>query len=230
MARPVLFQGIVTLVLLGILLVMVAGTGAMAIKIFYLDKNKSTQPPPPPPPVNPFENKVGGPVVAGNISITPPVVYLIDVGSSMSSSYDIAVLLARVSVKSLKEDQRFGLILCGEGKDMILPGGLNAGGPKGSDTITEFVKRASGLGMGASNLTRAFNLAIGLQPQTLVIFCHKPLDDALAAKAKSAGVKVVLLTIDGDELEPDFKKFASQAGGEYRLLSSSQLQSTLPTD
>lgn len=243
MARPVMFQGIVMLVMLGVLIVMIGGTVVMAVKILsrYTTVPPQSSPAPqkvvspkPATPVKQLKIVSRGPVVAGDVSFVPPVVYCIDIGSTMSETYDFAVMLARASVKSLQESQRFNLFLCGDRQETLLTQGLIPGGQQGVAKISEFMTRVSGqrlgFGAGSSNLTRAYNRAIGLHPKTIVFFCHKPLDVTLAAKAKSAGIKIVLVTIDGAELEHEFKRFATQAGGEYRLLSNNQLQGMLPVD
>jgi len=65
------------------------------------------------PPVgsDPFKTIVRGPAIAGDVSLVPPVLYIIDGGESMREVFDSAVAITSVSMSTLRPVDRFAVII-----------------------------------------------------------------------------------------------------------------------
>ena len=231
MARPVMIQGVVTIVLLGLLAVMLV-VGVFLVVHLVGDSNGDQAPPPPPPAINAFGWSVPS-TVAGDIKIETPVVYVVDGGSSMGRMLDFALRMTRASVRSLKGDQKFNVVISMEEGDRVLsPEGVG-GGLAGDKKASEFIEQAvdAGAGYGASDLARAMDAAIEKKPRTVVLFISKkqvPDGAALAEKLKAAGVKVVALSLNSDPSSiQSAAKLAETTGGVGRSYLADELHGAL---
>jgi DNA-directed RNA polymerase subunit RPC12/RpoP len=173
---------------------------------------------------NPFV-AADSPVVAGDVQVSAPVAYVIDSGPSMASVFDLAALMTRVSVRSLKDGQ-FSLIVAGEKEDATL-GSPQPGGDTGADAVNNFtrVRRA---GSGRPDLARAFAAARAAAPKTIVLFYgNKNVSDLLPAaqQVQQAGMKLVVLCLDpGEDAVASGNKLAQAAGGVFRSYRPSELR------
>jgi hypothetical protein len=134
MANPVRMQGIATLLMLLVLLIMVAASIYLATQLFkknddetggsYIDEdgkvvetlaiNEEIVKP------NPFLSGKNG-SVAGE-SVAGPVLYVIDAGSQMGELYAWGHTVARASIRTLPSDSQFGVIAACD-PDPVLIGG-----------------------------------------------------------------------------------------------------------
>ncbi|HOF17487.1 MAG TPA: hypothetical protein PK082_01155 [Phycisphaerae bacterium] len=236
MARPVFIQGVVTMVLLGLLILMLAAGVYLAILLLGEKKDGGEGIPPISPtpvsqPANPFQAASPG-TVAGNVSVSAPVVYLIDGGSSMKSGYDYAAHFTRTSILSLKAEQKFNILVSLEEGDVALSEEFQEGGEEGAKKAKDFLYKVqdSGAGIGASDIPRAMDAALAKKPGTIVLFLRKVLNDppALAAKLQAAKVRIVILSLDSDsQAIGSAEALAKGAGGVSRTYTFSQLQDWL---
>jgi len=236
MARPVMIQGVVTIVLLGLLAVMLV-VGMFLVVHLLGDSNGDQPPPPPPPAINTFGWSVPS-TVAGDIKIEAPVVYVIDGGSSMGRMLDFALRMTRASVRSLKGDQKFNIVISMEEKDRILSPEDVGGGLAGDKKASEFIEQVvdAGAGYGASDLARAMDAATEKKPRTVVLFVSmKQVPDGqgpdglgMAEKLKAAGVKVVALSLNSDPSSIESAaKLADTTGGVARSYLAGELHDAL---
>jgi len=235
LARPVMIQGVVSIVLTGLLVVVMGG---MALLIaFPRSQPAPTQPDkipppatpsvPPAPQVGPFTVGPEGPTVAGDVRIETPVIYCLDAGGGMRNVFDFAVWMTRASLKSLRKDDRFSVMACMEDEDKLMPGHWRDADQAGRSAAKRFLEPIERLG--ATDLDRALRAAVALKPKTIVLFTNKPVDaDRLAKTADAGGVRIVAISLDGDsETDASLARLAKAAGGEFRTFSFSRLQRDL---
>jgi hypothetical protein len=231
MAKPVKVQGIVTLILFGLIAAMLGGAILVTVKVIHKtttehaatpgggSSHEQTAGPAPEAPVA----GISGPSVAEAIKISPPVVYVIDGGSGMADTYDAAFTLTRNSIKTLAPEQKFSVVVAGESEDAKM-GDWIGGGAGGAASAKKFLA-AIAAGHGASNLGRAIDAALAMKPSTIVIFCRKAIPDDAAAKAKAGGAKIVGVAMDaGTEAVESLTEAAKQTGGEVKALSGGDVR------
>jgi hypothetical protein len=234
MAKPVKIQGIVTLILFGLMAAMLAG--AVVVAAMVVGKHakgggstvggggpEAATGQVPSGEHGPAPAAIGGLSVLGEIKIAPPVVYVIDGGASMSDTYDAAFALTRGSIKTLASDQKFSVVVAGESQDGQM-GDFVGGGPAGVGAAKKFFEEVRA-GYGASNLARAIDAALALKPATIIIFCRKPVPGEAGEKAKAGGAKVVGIAMDaGSDCLDSLAEIARQTGGQAKALSKGDLR------
>jgi hypothetical protein len=222
LARPVMIQGILSIVFLAAFVVMAAAVAFVLYK--QLTKPPEIPPTPPPPASNPFEGaRVGAAAIIG-IEVTPPLLYLVDGGGSMSDSISYAQKMVRMSLRTIKEGQVNVLVLTDEGVKRANEGFMPAVGAE------EKVKAlfAETHGRGATNLEAGVMEALAAKPATLVVMAAKGLgDDAIAAivaKAKESKTVVhCIVLMEGADIAEAMKKLATQTGGRCKAFSVAEL-------
>ncbi len=238
-ATPVKLQGIATIVMLILLLAMIAAGVYMFIA--YMNRDEDKKKPAKTAesyeliedggdvevvaPSNPFEVRADAGDVAG-IKLDSPVVYIIDGGSSMREMFDYAIGITRASIRSLRGDQKFTLMVPIGEKCNVLPGGNQPGGKAGDKAAMDFLVELPGP-IGATDLEGVIKTAISQKPGVIVLIGRKPLDNAksLAEQAKAAGVRVVAISLDADsEVDESFAELASGSSGDSVKFSFSDLQ------
>lgn len=216
MARPVKIQGVITIILLVLLAMMVAGGVVVTLK--YVETDPSNEDiPDDTTPVNPLAVSKTGPAIADVKILAAPVVYCLDGGSSMRDAFDGARVMTANSVESLGEKMRFTVILCGETEDRFLSADYSDGGPKGKAASLAFLRET--VPSGATDVPRALKAALGRKPKTIVLVARKVVDDAreVAMDAKKQGVVIHTIAVDGDaEVNASMKRLAEMTGGEGR--------------
>ncbi len=219
MARPVKIQGIITIIMLALLVLMVGG--GIAMLVAYLPNGKKVDvPPPPDQQVNIDETPQDGPGIV-DIKIAAPVIYVLDGGSSMRSTFDGARLMVLKSVGSLG-DGKFNVVVAGESQDKFIAPDMSAGGKAGALKFTPILQEV--IPTGAADIIRALKAAIDKKPKTIVLFTRKPLYDfeSLAGQAKAQGTVIHTMVLDGDaEVNELMKKLAEATGGKTRTFSAS---------
>ena len=216
LAKPVLVQGIAALVLMGIMVVVVAG----AVVLFSKVKDPQPNAPAPTDAENPFA--VSGRNVAG-IEIAPPVVYVVDVSSGMAALYDAAGAIVRHSIRSLEGGDKFNVLLVREqGAEKLSDGMLPAG--EGSDAkVREFLE--SRAAMGATELDPAVGQAVALSPGTVVIIAAKgPTDPTkLARQAGDAGCTIHCLRLGAEAAPETMAALSSATGGKCKAMWTDEI-------
>jgi hypothetical protein len=224
MARPVKIQGIITMVLLVLLALMVAG--GVTVALLYLRGPDYTPQPVPDDTLPPDLLAVSrrGPAVADIKLPEGPVLYVLDGGSSMRDAFDPAVVMTENSILSVTEKGTFTVLLCRETEDEFLSEDFQPGGEKGQAAARERLRNIAP--SGATDLPRALKAALERKPKTLVLFARKPVDDCLdlAKQAHEQGVTIHAVVIDGDpEVNQSVKAIADATGGTARFVTSAEL-------
>ena len=215
-AAPVKVQGIVAMVLSGLLVVMLSGMIYIAV-IF-------TQPPivetrPDDYNQTAFTQK-DVPSIAGKIEITAPVIYCIDTSKPMAEVFDAAEQIVLVSIKSLKGGQ-FNVILIGEDDDKIMSPKPIASDPAGLTKAKEFIEIEL---CGEGDQVRALQAALAMDPKSVVILAKDNVRGLkgkveAAFKTKSVPLHAVILGSKSRGLED----LAKATGGKSRAFTLSDL-------
>jgi hypothetical protein len=164
---------------------------------------------------NPF---VKGPAcsVAGDVTFETPVVYCVEGGGSMRSFYNDAVTMLLVSTESLSSADRCDLVVAvddgvetfsGDGKSLVA----------GARGITP---------TGGSPMDDAFAQAVAMNPKTVVVLTRKGLIPSSTEVATEAGVKVIVVVLDGiPAVDEEMEALTQATGGAFRSYTPSQLGS-----
>lgn len=239
MADPVFLQGMVSLVLIGVLVVVGTASVYLGVRVFSspseTDDNAAylpgQEPEKPEELPNPFLVGEGGPKVCGTVAIHPPVGYLIDGGEAMGDLYLYARDALRASVLSLGSNNSFFVIVAGETQTLHVGKKAFRGGAAGEKILRSLLysnydedseKALVEIG-GVSDLPAAVKKALSLKPRTLVMFVRNteiPDPAGLGKALADARVRLVL-TAFGYEYEKqkeDYEAMVRAAGGESRLI------------
>lgn len=223
-ARPIFVQGVVTMVMISLLVLMVVISIAWSIYYFRT-------------PTGPGGGGGGaGPTTTGStgggesfgerksalagMKVQSPVVYVLDAGSGMRDFLDPANMLIQHSVRSLGDAGRFNLLVPTETGLKSLSTGWVAGGEGGVRQVREFLTMQAA---GVTDLQAATVQGLGQLPKTLVLLAAKRVEDAPAVleKAKAAGAAITSVGFGGaSELAMEQQRLAEQTGGRSRQLRS----------
>lgn len=248
MADPVRIQSYVAVTLIALLIVaMIVGVVFVVIHLRG-GKTESVQTPNEllqvAAPVNPLKPTIEGASVAGDVKIAAPVVYVIDCGDSMNQMIDYSAKIVSVSVDSLKDDQKFTVIMAlpetnssrETAETVKLPAGAvmlkNAmvnGGEAGEKEALKFMMDLEETRVGGKvDVTPAIKAALALNPKTVVVFTNKTIDgaDALTEAAHKAGASLATMAMGADDdVKVSLKKLADSTEGQSRAYTAGMLQS-----
>jgi DNA-directed RNA polymerase subunit RPC12/RpoP len=233
LATPVKVQGIVTLVLLGVLLAMIAVTVTYLMVHFGGNEVENGEEPVTPggftegPIVNPYEPAKGmaGPWVAGNVPIRTPVIYVVDGGGSMGNYFDSAGLITRMSIRRLGESDTFNVLVSqdasggGGTKPVVMMDDRWRMGAH-ERVAKVFLEKCNPRGL--TDVPGALKAALALGPKTIVLFCAKGLGEsqaaamAVATEAKDKGVAIMTIALGGGQVKEDMAALAKESGGHTR--------------
>ena len=228
-ASPVRAQGILTIVLLSALLLMVAGGAWMVWG--YGKAGKDTTGPPSTLPAaapNPFVAGTSGPALA-DVKLQPPVAYVIDAGAAMEPTYDMAVGMVRVSIRSLSGDAAFNVVRCRNTGPEVMAAAAAPGGELGERQAKAFLG-TDAVPEGVSDVAAALAKALELKPKTIVLLVRKPLDatEDVETAAREQGVTIDTIALDGDQFAQEIlANLAEATGGQTRAYSMSDLEAAL---
>lgn len=242
-ANPVFLQGVVSLVLIGVLAVVGAASVYLGVRVFskpsededsnaYVSGTEIEEVEELP---NPFIVSEDGPRVCNSIEITAPVVYLIDGGDAMGDLYLYARDAMRASMLSLGNKNSFGVVIAGEtqavhvGKKMFRGGESGDKGTKPllrsnyDESVSDKPDQAVVEIAGASDLARGIGKALSLKPKTLVMFVRNAeIPDPQAAGEQIALAKVRLVLVafgyEYDEQKDSYEALVQAAGGASKLI------------
>jgi len=213
-ASPVRLQGIVSLVLLGVLVVMLVGCIYLGIKVFsgprhddsIYERGTPIITETPKAAANPF--LVGkASTICGDVPLVPPVIYCIDAGESMASGgvFTFARDVVRASILTLPEGCKFGVVVAQDSGAKVLGGKLFPGGQVGEahmrNILTDSVDGGAVEVGGASDIARAVGLALQQKPKTLVLVISRkqiPGPHGLGRKIGISWTKLVLVVLGSD--------------------------------
>ncbi len=247
MAKPVRVQGIFTLVLIG-LLVLVLGGLAWAV-VAMVSSNGEESPhqgpvaqaprdpnaPPPPSRVNPFAAG-GSSVVAGDIAIQPPVAYVVDAGGAMRPTIGYAAVMVYRSVASLPESARARLLVMKDASSQGLTqpmAGLLSGGQAAAKRMLKVLDTTYPGGTTDAVIPAAIESADKVGAKTVVLLTRGPIDDpkataAMASWASQSGRKLVLISIGSRPADAKIlEDLAAETGARFRSYDEYQLRDFL---
>ncbi|MCY2929325.1 MAG: hypothetical protein NTV86_07480 [Planctomycetota bacterium] len=167
----------------------------------------------------------GPATVAGTIEIEPPVAYCLELGPGRIGQRSGVVALATESVRTLGPARTFAMAACSGGAVQWRDGRKFTGG--GLRAATGLEGFFSGLGAsGAAPVAEAFEQALKISPRTVVVLAWSKLQAApVAARAKNAGVKVVVVCVAGDDAgAAALEAFAHDCGGSFQRMTRDQLE------
>ena len=247
MAKPVRVQGIFTLVLIGLLVLVLAGLAwavvAMVSSVGEGQPHQGPVPqaprdpnaPPPPSRVNPLAAG-GSSVVAGDIAVRPPVVYVVDAGGAMRPTIGFAAVMVYRSVASLPQSARVQLLVMKDASSqgLVQPiEGSPTGGKAAAKRMLTVLDTTYPGGTTDAVIPPAIESAGKLGAKTVVLLTRGPIDDpkataAMKSWASESGRQLVLISIgsrpgDAKMLED----LAGQTGATFRSYDEYQLRDFL---
>jgi Na+-transporting methylmalonyl-CoA/oxaloacetate decarboxylase gamma subunit len=234
LARPVMIQGVVTIVFMGMFIVMLV----LAVFLYvYLSKQQQQQPPAHPygaPPVGVATTGASAvPVSAADkgmldMALTAPVVFVVDDGGGMIDAYDPAKEAVCHAIMNMG-DQGFNIVMLrSDTVKTLTDSGWTTGGKGGLAKATAFFP----LGVaGVGNLQAGLEKAIALGPKTVVLLTSKAPEDvaAIIDKAKSGSVAICTVGIGADDAAEALKNLADKTGGQSRAYTPEQLAQIIST-
>lgn len=237
LAKPVMVQGIVALVLSGLVVLLLILGVVLVVRLCSRlggspagpgtgvngrpDKTNGTSVtgngddnglPPLPDPANPFTTR--GLQVAG-VAITSPVVYVLDASSGMRGMYDPAVAVMRYSIRAMGMAGRFNVIVLDEEGAKPLADAWTIGGEAGDEKTKNFLMAYQAAG--ASDLADGIRRAMTLKPKAVVVLTAKAVGNAdeLAQQAKKAGVNIFAVMPDpSPDAVKAMEKLTARTGGQ----------------
>jgi len=230
-ADRMVFQGVATLILLGMLIAMIVAGAALLLSA----GGGETPPKPPndtpngtngeisvPPPVatNPFIP--GDQRTVADVRLDGLVVYCIDAGGSMRGVYYYAVRMVAASVDSQAVDDAFYLIVAEEAGPQVMSS--NPLAPMTGRDVERFVGDTAPGGEG--DTVAALERALSTEAKTIVLFARKIIDAPhIVAEAQRQGVVIITVSLDGNEdIDKSLASLAEQTGGKALTFGAGQLQ------
>jgi len=220
-ASPVKLQGIVTIVLLGLLLVMVAGVIVLAVSL----GGGRGEYVPPEPEQNPFAAVSSKRVVAGDIRVNLPVYYVVDGGGSMGETFFFALQMVQKSLRTLEAGDQFNVIICREEGDKAVSDKLLAAEEVSGEIVAKVMENL--MPSGATDVGKTISATLAKKPGTIVLLAKKYIDGAekIGQEVKSKDVLFVTICLDGlDDAAAAMAKMAEAAGGQAKAFSLSELE------
>lgn len=223
-ADRVVLQGVAGIVLLVALLALVAGGVFIGVKIVGSENGKPHDGRPA-AQSNPFV-PAGRAMVAGDIAVQTPVVYVLDASRSMQAAYTYAGRMIDASLASLPAGARAGVVVGAEEAATGISGGYVTM-PAGRAAASQFIESVRPAG--GADIAEALEAALALSPRTIVLLTRQYVDDpsllALADRAKQRGV-VIIVIVPGDraDMAEGASNLAKRTGGESRAYSLDQLR------
>lgn len=216
-ARPVLIQGVVAIVLAGLLVAMLAGAGVLLAMLRFGSGEPEGESPAPATPMVGVRGTVAG------MPVKTPVVFLID--GANAETADISAAMVRHFVLASGADDRFNLLFIREEGVDVLSEQWVAGGADGDGKAKAFL--TARVGGGATQLAAAFERAAALKPASIVLLGAKgPADpEAISARLREAGIVFFGVNIGGYEADGGtMKTLADVTGGRVRPFTMPEIQ------
>ena len=215
-ADPVKLQGIVTIVLLGLLLVMIVGGIVLAVKLSGRQEQANG-------PGDEPDEQTSEAMMAGMLRIKPPVVYCLQAGKGNLNEYEGARVMTNLSIRTLSEDEEFTVVVCAGGKVRFLSEEFIPGGAAGAIRADEFL--AAVKTGGEAPLVAGIRAAMARQPRSIVVLAWSKIEDeGLAVDARGRGVRILTVGIEPDPAASEsLERLAEATGGRHRDLGSGVL-------
>jgi hypothetical protein len=186
--------------------------------------------------IDPFATTTSGPGVAGDVPISPPVVYVVDAGAGMLETLDPALEIVATSVASMTPDQRFAVVLLKEtarGQVRVLPAGADGLAPAGRSAAAALRRETRSLYAGGSIARiepKALRKALELKPATLVLLVKQDLDTSrLAGLLEGLDVRLVTLALGSyQQVRRRMDEVTRKLGGTFRAYDQATLDRLAP--
>ena len=147
----------------------------------------------------------------------------------MRTTYDYAGALVRLSIRGLKQDEEFSLLILRQEGPQLLTEGFRPGGADGERAAKAMLEKVV-LADGATHIPDALGDALEQRPRTIVLIARKSVrktDDIILA-AKHRGVRITTISLAGDAFAADtMSRLAGATGGKTRAMSYTALRDWL---
>ncbi len=181
--------------------------------------------------VDPFTITAPSAGVAGDIPVSPPVVYLVDAGAGMLDTLEYALDMVAASVASMSPEQRFAVVLLKDTADhsvRILPAGADGLAPAGRSAAEALRRDTRSLYAGGSVgrvEQKALRQAVELQPATLVLLTNEELDaSVLGDLLDERDIRLVTVTLGSyPRVRRRMADLTRKLGGTFRAYDVSTL-------
>jgi len=223
-ARPVMIQGVVALIMLAFLLLLVAFSAVFFHQVMARDGDGGVRP--EPPPVNPVTGAPKAGAQIAGLALKTPVVFVLDGGSGTGPMLDAARALVRHSILGMKPAEQFNLICALEGSTDVLSKDWVAGGTDGDGKAKAFL--ANRVARGASDLDQAIAQACRLKPKVIVILAGNKAPaspDAAAEAVTKADARLFSITLAAyEDVNEIMSALVAKTGGQFHSFSASELE------
>lgn len=240
MASPAKVSGVVGIVLAVVLVGILAVGGVIAVRMGLFTRDEKPKSSPSPQGATPSKGdgpsaatknapapSAVGPNVLGDMPITSPVVYCVEIGGvSPARRGELATVLAE-SVRSLGPEGKFNIVACMEGRVEVFGRLFFGGGPAGALEARKFL---AGLPAGGpAPMDDGVRTAIESRGATVVLLGSSSLDaEAAGARAAAMKVKVAAVGLHADaSAGAAYKALAGETGGACRLPGDAELKNFL---
>lgn len=232
-ADRMVFQGVATLILLGMLIAMIVAGAALLLSAgggepspkspngaANAANGQTNGTLPPPVQDNPFIP--GDRRAVADVPLEGLVVYCIDAGGSMRGVYYYAVRMVAASVDSQAVDDAFYLIVAEEAGPQVMSS--NPLAPMTGRDVERFIGDTAPGGEG--DTVAALERALDTKPTTIVLFARKIIDAPhIVAEAERQGIVIITVSLDGNEdIDKSLASVAEQTGGKALSFGAGQLQ------
>ena len=239
-ASPVRKRGILGLIMIVLLVAMIAGGVAVGIHLTGGEDtpadtigdgqsggNGFLDPGPTGDRANPFINRGQGAVVAGDVPLTLPVVYVIDWGTSMRTNaiFDYASQIVLTSLRSLPDQGRYALAMAESDRTRWQGDGLQNWSPERVEPTRDFL--VASMPGGDPNLADALTQALQRKPSQVVLLTNRAIETpkGLAEAFGQQGVRLTAVVLsDRQSVQQAYANLVEATGaGQVRVISPDNL-------
>lgn len=174
--------------------------------------------------VDPEDTRPAGPLMLERMTMTPPVVFILDAGGSMEAGenrFDLAVKSVLDALAELPEEAKANVLICRENQVVRVSPAL-AGAREVREALEEAHRQIYPDGMTSPQLTQALEAVLGSQPSQVFLMINKRFSpEEVARKYQESQTKLVIVSMMGRrEGGPDVEEleaFAHKAGGAFMV-------------
>jgi hypothetical protein len=174
--------------------------------------------------VDPDNDRPAGPLMLERMTMTPPVVFVIDAGGSMEAGenkFDLAVQSVLDALDELPAEARANVLICRENRVVRVRPEM-AGAREVRQSLEETHRRIYPDGATNSQLTQALTAVLEAQPLQVFLMINKSFSpEEVARKYQESNSRLVVVSMmgrrEGGRDVEELEAFAKKAGGAFMV-------------